>query len=143
MGESRLFLMAPKIGFGKAVISDSRGISSLSGSPVVEICPSIRDYFVSRLDGLVVGTVKLQILNCDIAEASCLFVQSNQKGKGIGSRLVELVLYDAKLTGLKKVILFTEIPGFFSKFRFMEANPGDYGLKGKGTFMVASLDHLD
>ncbi len=127
--------MARKIGFGKAVISDSEGISSLTGTSSTEICTRIRDYFVARFEGKVVGTINLSILSCETAQISCLSVQ--QKGEGIGSRLVELALYDAKLTGVKKVILSTEIPEFFKKFRFKEAKGG------KGIFMEVSLEHLD
>ncbi len=117
----------PRATFGKAKLSDAQEIheliNSFDGKDVArksfaEVCSSIRDYFIAWIDGKIVGCVALDFIWDVYAELRSLAVKPEHQGKGIGSRLVELALYEAKIMGVKKLIGFTKKPGFFKKFRF-------------------------
>jgi len=47
-------------------------------------------------------------------------VAEGEEGQGVGRRLVEACLDEARLLGLKKVFALTYKPGFFSKLGFHE-----------------------
>lgn len=117
----------PEATFGKAKLSDAPEIheliNSFDGKDVArksfgEVCSNIRDYFIAQADGKIVGCVALDFIWADCAELRSLAVKPEHQGKGIGSRLVELATYEAKIMGVKKLIGFTKKPEFFRKFRF-------------------------
>jgi len=85
-----------------------------------EIYEAIRDFYVFESDGSVVGTVCLHICWEDLAEVRSLAVAEGEEGQGVGRRLVEACLDEARLLGLKKVFALTYKPGFFSKLGFHE-----------------------
>ncbi|GEM_PF-3986775 len=113
--------------FGKAKLSDAREIkeliNSFAGKDVgmvtfAEVCSNIRAYFIAWVDGKIVGCVALDFVLDGYAKLRSLSVKGENQRKGIGSRLVELATYEAKIMGVKKLIGFTKKPEFFKKFRF-------------------------
>lgn len=83
-----------------------------------EICENIRDFFVCHEKNKVLGTAALHILWEDIAEIRSLAVVDEYQGKGIGRKLVEQCLKEAKTLGIKRVFALTYNPAFFKKFGF-------------------------
>lgn len=83
-----------------------------------EIYENIRDFYVFEDQGVVLGTVSLNICWEDLAEIRSLAVAQDQAGRGIGRRLVEACLVEAKELGLCRVFALTYKPGFFEKFGF-------------------------
>lgn len=83
-----------------------------------EICENIRDFFVFHEKNKILGAVALHILWEDIAEIRSLAVADEYQGKGIGRKLVEQCLKEAKTLGVKKVFALTYNPEFFKKFGF-------------------------
>ncbi|MBI4439318.1 GNAT family N-acetyltransferase [Candidatus Woesearchaeota archaeon] len=115
------------LSFGKARLGDAGAISALiaefNDSPIgTGVDREIRDYFVARSSGEVVGCVGLHFVSGSAAELRSLAVRNGFRGRGIGSRLVELSLYEAKLMGAVKVLAYTGIPEFFRRLKFEVAN---------------------
>jgi amino-acid N-acetyltransferase len=54
----------------------------------------------------------------DLAELRTLAVKDNSLKKGIGRKLVEFMLCEAKELGIQKVFTLTYQPGFFEKLGF-------------------------
>ena len=49
---------------------------------------------------------------CDV------FVEDERRGEGIGRRLMEAMVADPRLQGLKRMVLATSSPGFYAPFGF-------------------------
>jgi amino-acid N-acetyltransferase len=112
----------------KALIPDAKAIHKLLllyakdglmlSRSLSEIYESIRDFYVFEEDGAVVGTVCLHICWEDLAEVRSLAVADHMGGRGIGRRLVDSCLDEARQLGLKKVFALTYKPEFFGKLGF-------------------------
>ena len=87
-----------------------------------DIYESIRDYFIIRQDGRVTGCAALHIMWSDLAEIKSVAVVEDSQRQGIGSRLVEACLEEARALGLPTVFCLTYKPDFFQKFGFSEVD---------------------
>ncbi|MBI5642972.1 MAG: N-acetyltransferase [Deltaproteobacteria bacterium] len=116
----------------KAVIDDVQSIYEIVEAyaarglmlhrPDTDIYDSVRDFFVYEDGGLVVGTCALHISSEDMGEIRSLAVRENFIGKGIGRKLVEACLEEARSIGLKKVFALTYKTGFFQRLAFKTVN---------------------
>jgi amino-acid N-acetyltransferase len=86
--------------------------------PLSEIYENLRDFMVAEIDGQVVGCVALHINWSDLVEVKSLAVQPDHQGRGIGRRLVEACLDEARNLGLATVFALTLAPTFFEKIGF-------------------------
>jgi amino-acid N-acetyltransferase len=85
-----------------------------------EIYEALRDFYVWEEAGEVVGTVCLHICWEDLAEVRSLAVAAELSGRGIGRRLVETCLDEARQLGLRKVFALTYQVDFFARLGFRE-----------------------
>ena len=85
-----------------------------------EMYESIRDYFVVRKGERVVACVALHVSWLDLAEIKSLAVAEGNQKEGVGARLVEACLKEAKELGIPTVFCLTYKPGFFEKFGFSQ-----------------------
>lgn len=112
----------------KAKLSDSEVIHKLvnyyakkgrmlarSRSSIYE---NIRNYSVMEIDGEVIGVGALSILWVDLAEVRTLAVKESFSGQGIGKKLVEHFINEAKELSLKKIFTLTYEAEFFQKCGF-------------------------
>ncbi|MBI5049342.1 MAG: N-acetyltransferase [Nitrospirae bacterium] len=83
-----------------------------------EIYENIRDFFVCAEKGKIKGTAALHILWEDLAERRSVAVVEEYQGKGIGKKLIEQCLKEARLLGVKRVFALTYNPEFFRKLGF-------------------------
>lgn len=117
----------------KATIPDINGIRTLLNlyadkglllpRPLSELYVHIRDYQVidgNEEDPVLQGVCGLGICWEDLAELKSLAIREDCQGKGLGSRLVEVCLQEARLFGVGKVFVLTYIPDFFIRFGFKE-----------------------
>ena len=88
--------------------------------PLSQIYDFLRDFFVCRREGKVVGICALHICWENLAEIRSLAVKEGFQGKGIGSRLVQACLQEAMSFGINRVFTLTYQPEFFRKFGFRE-----------------------
>lgn len=87
-----------------------------------ELYDHLRDYFVleSARSAAVQGVCGLGICWKDLAEIESLAVDEAVKGQGLGRKLVEKCLEEARDLGLARVFTLTYVPGFFRKIGFEE-----------------------
>ena len=83
-----------------------------------ELYENIRDFFVYAEGGKIIGCCALHIDWEDLAEIKSLAVLSSKTGKGIGARLLDQCMKDAKILKVRKVFALTYVPEFFENFGF-------------------------
>ncbi|MFA5500531.1 MAG: N-acetyltransferase [Candidatus Omnitrophota bacterium] len=83
-----------------------------------ELYENIRDFFIYAEGGKVVGCCALHVDWEDLAEIKSLAVLNSKAGKGIGTKLLDQCLKDAKLLKVRKVFALTYVPEFFERFGF-------------------------
>ena len=83
-----------------------------------ELYESIRNFFVYVEGKKIYGCCALNIDWEDLAEIKSLAVAKSRSARGIGGKLLECCLKDAKVLKVKKVFALTYVPEFFEKFGF-------------------------
>jgi len=78
----------------------------------------LRDFFVWREGGEVLGCAALHVSWEGLGEIRSLAVREDATGRGIGRRLVESCLEEARELGMRRVFVLTYIPEFFEQFGF-------------------------
>ena len=87
-----------------------------------ELYENIRDFVVYADGAKVYGCCALHIDWEDLSEIKSLAVVPSKAGTGIGKKLLEECLKEAKALKIKKVFALTYVPGFFKKFGFKVVN---------------------
>ena len=97
----------------------------------LQLFENLRDYTVavSRGGGPVLGCGALHIYWEDLAEIRAVAVSPDVKQKGVGTRIVEGLLAEARQYGLAQVFVFTYVPEFFSRFGFIQVEHTTMPLK--------------
>ncbi len=83
-----------------------------------ELYENIRDFFVYADGAKVHGCCALHIDWEDLSEIKSLAVAPDKSGKGIGGKLIEQCIKEAKELKIKKVFALTYVPDFFRRFGF-------------------------
>lgn len=83
-----------------------------------ELYESLRDFNVYEEDGQLVGAAALHILWSDLAEVRSVAVAEGAGRRGIGEKLVQACISEARELGLKRVFCLTYKPDFFAKLGF-------------------------
>jgi amino-acid N-acetyltransferase len=92
----------------------------LARSPLV-MFETLRDFVVLEDDdGLVIGCGGLHVVWGDMAEVRSVAVDPKVKGQGVGRRICEQLLQDARDLQVPCVYTFTYVPGFFEKLGFRQ-----------------------
>ena len=83
-----------------------------------QLYEDLRDFGVFEEDGQVVGCVALTIIWADLAEVRALAVDDDSRGRGIGKRLVEWSIAEARRLGIARLMALTYEQNFFEKLGF-------------------------
>lgn len=83
-----------------------------------EIYENIRDFFICTEKEKIMGAAALHILWEDLAEIRSVAVLEEYQGRGIGKKLIEQCLKEARIIGVKKVFALTYNPEFFKRLGF-------------------------
>lgn len=78
-----------------------------------EIYENIRDFFVYAEGGKIYGCCALHIDWEDLAEIKSLAVAKVRTGRGIGKKLLDSCLKEAKTLKVSKIFALTYVPDFF------------------------------
>ena len=87
-----------------------------------EVYENLRDFYVVRVDDQFVGCAALHIVWSDLAELKSLAVSEEAQTRGIGSRLVEACIEEARGIGLQTLFALTYRPAFFERLGFVQAD---------------------
>ena len=90
--------------------------------PLSEIYENIRDYFIVREGERIIACAALHINWADLAEIKSVAVAEDSQRQGIGERLIEACLGEAKELGIPTVFCLTYKPGFFEKLGFAQVD---------------------
>ena len=83
-----------------------------------ELYENIRNFFVYTEGKNIYGACALDVDWEDLAEIKSLAVAKSRTRKGIGAKLLQECLKDAKKLKITKVFALTYVPDFFEKFGF-------------------------
>jgi amino-acid N-acetyltransferase len=112
----------------KALVSDAEKIQKIVNHFAVrdimlprslsEIYENIRDFFVYMEDGEIVGCAALHVFWKDLSELKSLAVLESHQRKGIGEKLLNGCIEEAKALGISKLFILTYKPEFFQRRGF-------------------------
>jgi amino-acid N-acetyltransferase len=76
------------------------------------------DFVVTEVDGRLVGCGSLCKLGSDLVEIRSLGIEDGFKGKGLGRKLVEYLMQEAKALNMPKIMALTYEVAFFERNGF-------------------------
>ena len=84
------------------------------------IYETLRDFVLAEDQGEVVGVGALHLVWDELAEIRAMAISPDYAGKGIGYKIVQQLMEDARKLGVKTLFTLTYQPGFFAKSGFYE-----------------------
>jgi len=81
---------------------------------------TLRDMVVAEDSGVVVGVGGLHLVWDELAEVRAMAIAPNVTKQGVGRKIVETLIEEARLLGVKTLFTLTYQPGFFAKLDFAE-----------------------
>lgn len=110
----------------KALIDGAQG--AVLSRELRELYENVRDFYVYADGSGLGGCVALHIDMIDLAEVRTLVVRPDLQRKGIGRRLLEAVLTEARSLEIARVYAFTREPAFFANngFRIVDRSELPY-----------------
>jgi amino-acid N-acetyltransferase len=90
-----------------------------------EIYEGLRDYLVAEHEGRIVGCGACHVVWEDLAEIKSVAVAEEWLGKGVGKRLVETCLEDARALGVTRVFVLTFRPDWFRRRGFRDIDKSE------------------
>lgn len=82
----------------------------------------IDTFVVAELEGDIVGCGALTRLGADLVEIRSLGLKPEHKGQGIGKKIVELLIEQARAQGIPKIMALTYEVAFFERNGFTVVN---------------------
>ena len=83
-----------------------------------DVYRSIREWVVAEAEHKIVGMGSLLVMWQDLAEIRSLVIDPSCQGQGLGRKIVDMLLDEARLLALPRVFALTRKPGFFLKMGF-------------------------
>jgi len=87
-----------------------------------EVYENLRDFYVVRDQGRLLGCVALHIVWADMAEVKSLAVSEEAQSRGLGSLLVRATIEEGRQLGLERLFALTYRPAFFERLGFVQAD---------------------
>jgi amino-acid N-acetyltransferase len=111
------------------IINSHAELGKMLFKSLAQLYESLRDLAVYELDGeavddagpspgKVIGCIGLSVLWADLAEVRSLAVDDEYRGRGIGRRLVEWTVEEARRLQIRKLMALTYEQKFFEKLGF-------------------------
>ena len=109
----------------QALINDFAKKDLMLPRSLNELYETLRDFWVAEENNKVVGCTALHVSWDDLAEVKSVAVKKNKQGEGVGRRLIEAALREAKELGARQVFVLTYKPDYFKKFGFKRIKHND------------------
>lgn len=94
-----------------------------------ELYETVRNFVVEEQRGAVIGVCALDVVWSDLGEVRSLAVDASCQGQGIGRRLVEAVIDQARHLQVQRVFALTYEQAFFEKLGFHAVDKSALPLK--------------
>jgi amino-acid N-acetyltransferase len=123
------------------IISSHAELGKMLFKSLAQLYESLRDFAIYEIDsdngvehgrvspGRVVGCCALSIVWADMAEIRSLAVDDEFRGRGIGKRLVERAVDDARRLQIRRLMALTYEQSFFEKLDFAQVAKESLPLK--------------
>ena len=85
-----------------------------------ELYEDIRDFNIAVVDGEIIGCAAVHVNWANLAEVKSVVVDNAYQGTGVGRRLVNAGISDARALGVAALYCLTEQPEFFRSLGFHE-----------------------
>ncbi|MCP3676984.1 MAG: N-acetyltransferase [Deltaproteobacteria bacterium] len=92
--------------------------------PLTDLYDNIRDFYIYEEEGHILGTCALHVCWEDLGEIKSLAVRGEDARRGIGRRLAEACIEEARELALPKLFALTYQPAFFEKMGFTLIDKG-------------------
>jgi amino-acid N-acetyltransferase len=102
----------------QGIINSHAELGKMLFRSLAQLYEGLRDMAVYELEREVVGCVGLSILWADLAEVRSLAVDEPFRGRGIGTRLVEWSIEEARRLQIRRLMTLTYEQKFFSRIGF-------------------------
>ena len=102
----------------QAIINSHAELGKMLFKNLAQLYEGLRDFAVHEIDGRITGCAGLTIIWADLAEVRSLAVDSHHIGRGIGRKLVEWTIDEARRLGIRKLMALTYEQTFFTKLGF-------------------------
>lgn len=107
----------------KAIIDEAAQTSEVLPRSLSELYDQVRDFWVvEEEDGGLLGCAALHVVWEDLAEVKSVAVREEARGRGLGTRLVERCIEEARSLGLPRLFVLTAIPVYFARFGFVQVD---------------------
>lgn len=104
----------------KRLLDSAAEEGSVLRRPLMELYESVRDFYTYADEQGIGGCCALHIDTLDLAEIRSLVVRSDLRRHGIGARLLNACLEEARSLNIEKVFCLTRNPAFFASQGFTE-----------------------
>jgi amino-acid N-acetyltransferase len=114
----------------KATVQDAKSIHSLINRfaqkdemlprSLNEIYENIRNFFICKDKNKIIGVSALHIMWENLAEIRSIAVLKDYRNRGVGKKLIDRCLNEAKELGIRKVYILTNNPAYFIKTGFKD-----------------------
>src|SRR3954454_1628620 len=111
------------------IINSHAELGKMLFKSYAQLYETVRDFAVYEENGEVAGVTALAILWADLAEVRSLAVDDSQRGKGIGSKLVQWCVDDARRMQIRKIMSLTYEQRFFERLGFKVVSKDSLPLK--------------
>jgi len=88
------------------------------------VCENLRDYLVAEIDEQLVGCGALHIWGVHLAEVRSLVVSESMRGHGVGGRIVQGLIEEARRLHLQRLFVLTDSEAFFFRQGFVPVDRG-------------------
>ena len=100
------------------IINSHAELGKMLFKSLAQLYEHLRDFAVYVEDGEIVGCVALTIIWADLAEVRSLAVDAACIGRGIGRKLVEWSVDEARRLNIRRIMSLTYEQRFFEKLAF-------------------------
>lgn len=111
------------------IINSHAELGKMLFKSLAQLFEDLRDFAVYEEDGRVIGCVGLTIIWADLAEVRSLAVDDSCRGRGVGRKLIEWTIEEARRLNIRRVMSLTYEQRFFEKMGFVVVSKESLPLK--------------
>lgn len=111
------------------VVNSHAELGKMLFKSFAQLYEDLRDFAVHEEGDQIVGCVAVSIIWADLAEVRSLAVDDEFQGRGIGRKLVEWCVDEARRLGIRKLMSLTYEQRFFEKLGFVVVDKDSLPLK--------------